>query len=55
VVGAGAVVTEDFSKEETGLLLAGNPAQIKRRFIASIQATPDDAPDFKDYDGARLS
>jgi acetyltransferase-like isoleucine patch superfamily enzyme len=55
VVGAGAVVTKDFSKEGTGLLLAGNPAQIKRRFIASLPATPDDAPDFNDYDGARLS
>jgi carbonic anhydrase/acetyltransferase-like protein (isoleucine patch superfamily) len=55
VVGAGAVVTEDFSKEGTGLLLAGNPAQIKRRFIASLPAKPDDAPDFNDYDDARLS
>jgi len=55
VVGAGAVVTEDFSKEGTGLLLAGNPAKIKRRLISSLPAMPDDAPDFNDYDGARLS
>jgi carbonic anhydrase/acetyltransferase-like protein (isoleucine patch superfamily) len=55
VVGAGAVATEDFSKEGTGLLLAGNPAKIKRRLISSLPATPDDAPDFNDCDCARLS
>src|SRR6201987_5848377 len=55
VVGAGAVVTEDFSKEGTGLLLAENPATIKRRLVSSLPGTPDDAPDFNDYDGARLS
>ena len=57
VVGAGAVVTKDFSKEVTGLLLAGNPARIKRRFISSPPATRHDAPDFSGYDGAgaRLS
>jgi acetyltransferase-like isoleucine patch superfamily enzyme len=32
VVGAGAVVTKDFSTEGPGLLLAGNPAEIKKRF-----------------------
>jgi len=32
VVGAGAVVTKDFSAEGSGLLLAGNPAQVKKRF-----------------------
>ncbi len=31
VVGAGAVVTKDFSEEGAGLLLAGNPAEIKGR------------------------
>ena len=31
VVGAGAVVTKDFSKEGTGLLLAGNPAEVRKR------------------------
>jgi acetyltransferase-like isoleucine patch superfamily enzyme len=32
VVGAGAVVTKDFSKEEGGVLLAGNPAEVKKHF-----------------------
>jgi acetyltransferase-like isoleucine patch superfamily enzyme len=32
VVGAGAVVTKDFSTEGPGLLLVGNPAEIKKRF-----------------------
>jgi len=31
VVGAGAVVTKDFSKEGTGLLLAGSPAEVRKR------------------------
>jgi acetyltransferase-like isoleucine patch superfamily enzyme len=55
VVGAGAVVTKDFSEEVTGLLLAGNPAEIKRRFISSPAPARRDAPDFNDYDDARLS
>jgi carbonic anhydrase/acetyltransferase-like protein (isoleucine patch superfamily) len=38
VVGAGAVVSKDFSKEVTGLLLAGNPAEIKGRFTSSPPA-----------------
>jgi acetyltransferase-like isoleucine patch superfamily enzyme len=31
VVGAGAVVTRDFSSEGDGLLIAGNPAEVKKR------------------------
>jgi acetyltransferase-like isoleucine patch superfamily enzyme len=31
IVGAGAVVTKDFSTQGTGLLLVGNPAVVKRR------------------------
>ena len=33
IVGAGAVVTRDFTQGGTGLLLAGNPASVKKRFV----------------------
>jgi acetyltransferase-like isoleucine patch superfamily enzyme len=33
VVGAGAVVTRDFSGEGSGVLLAGNPAEVKKRLV----------------------
>jgi acetyltransferase-like isoleucine patch superfamily enzyme len=46
VVGAGAVVTKDFSKDGTGMLLAGNPATIKKRFSSPSGAAPYDVPDF---------
>jgi carbonic anhydrase/acetyltransferase-like protein (isoleucine patch superfamily) len=55
VVGAGAVVTKDFSKEGTGLLLAGNPATIKKRYALPPVATRYDVPDLNEYDGAHLS
>jgi acetyltransferase-like isoleucine patch superfamily enzyme len=35
VIGAGAVVTGDFTGEGSGLLLAGNPARIKKRMVAT--------------------
>jgi len=37
VVGAGAVVTRDFSDASDGLLIAGNPAEIKKRFLTSAE------------------
>ena len=55
VIGAGAVVTKDFSKEGTGLLLAGNPATIKKRYTLPPTATRYDVPDLDEYDGAHLS
>jgi acetyltransferase-like isoleucine patch superfamily enzyme len=33
IVGAGAVVTRDFSGEGDGLLIAGNPAEVKKRLL----------------------
>jgi len=47
VVGAGAVVTKNFSKEGPRLLLAGNPAEVRKRFdkpfIVTSQAEHTDS------------
>ena len=55
VVGAGAVVTKDFSKEGTGLMLAGNPATVKKRYTVSPVTTRYDVSGLTEYDGAHLS
>jgi len=39
VVGAGAVVAKDFSTEVPGLLLAGNPAEVRKRFDKPLIVT----------------
>ena len=44
VVGAGAVVTKDFSTEGVGLLLAGNPAEVRKRFDKPLIVTNDKPP-----------
>lgn len=47
VVGAAAVVTKDFSAGGPGLLLAGNPAEVRKRFdkplIVTNQVKPTDS------------
>jgi carbonic anhydrase/acetyltransferase-like protein (isoleucine patch superfamily) len=55
VVGAGAVVTKDFLEDGTGLLLAGNPATVKKRYALLPTAARYDVPDLNEYDGAHLS